>query len=238
MLLGCLAFLFVPALGNSLTMPPVVAKFDGECQGTPLHTSRQPEQLIQKVKKRQVWPHSQKLKGERTQSQKIPLGELTTAIRKNFGSKVRIVSDTQPFYLRGDFNGDGFTDIAVLINPEGSQHELKLHGVRYIEVDPSSAANGKELELESATFQYCLGVAIMHGTKEGWALAKPGVKYLFYECFTPFRLIPRSTRIRRRYRSVRESPPKLKGDAIHLYLERDAAAIVYWTGKTYRGYYQ
>ena len=180
----------------------------------------------------------QRLKGERTQSQKILLSELTTAIRKNFGSKVRIVSDTKPFHLLGDFNGDGFTDIAVLVNPEGAQQELKLNGVKYIDVEPSSTTNGKELELESATFQYCLGVAIMHGTKEGWGLAKPGAKYLFYECFIPFRLIPKSTRIRRRYRSVRETPPKLKGDAIYLYLERDAASIVYWTGKTYRGYYQ
>ena len=180
----------------------------------------------------------QRLKGERTQSQKILLRDLTTAIRKNFGSKLRIVSDTKPFYLLGDFNGDGFTDIAVLVNPEGAQQELKLNGVKYIDVEPSSTTNGKELELESATFQYCLGVAIMHGAKEGWGLAKPGAKYLFYECFIPFRLMPKSTRIRRRYRSVRETPPKLKGDAIYLYLERDAASIVYWTGKSYRGYYQ
>jgi len=180
----------------------------------------------------------QKARHASPKSRQISQSELIASITSNFGSKVRVVVDSQPNYLLGDFNGDGEKDIAVLISPEGAQQDLKNAGIKYIEVEPSSPVNGRELRLETAAFKYCYGVAIMHGKKEGPVLRNPDAKYLFYECFIPFRLIPRSTKIQRRYRSDKEPPPKLKGDAIYLYLERDAASIVYWTGKTYRGYYQ
>ena len=172
-----------------------------------------------------------------SKSQKISASELTASIKNNFGASVRVATESSPYYLVGDFNGDGFKDIAVLIYPKDAQADLEAAGVKYIEVDPSSPQNGHELNLKGATFNYCAGVAVMHGTKEG-VLQSPGAKHFFYECFTPFRLVPRATTIRNRYRSVKERPPKLKGDAFYLYLERDASSLVYWTGKTYRGYYQ
>lgn len=170
-------------------------------------------------------------------SQKISASELIASIKNNFGSSVRVATESSPYYLLGDFNGDGFKDIAVMIYPKDAQADLEAAGVKYIEVDPSSPQNGHELNLKGATFNYCAGVAIMHGTREG-VLQNPGAKYFFYECFIPFRLVSRATTIHNRYRSVKERPPKLKGDAIYLYLERDASALVYWTGRTYRGYYQ
>lgn len=171
------------------------------------------------------------------QSQKPTESEVTESIRKNFGSQVKVNTESPPYYLLGDFNGDGFRDIAVAVNPEGAQQEMKNAGVKYLDVDPSSETNGQELSVTDAEFKYCVGVAIMHGTAEGPVLEKPGAKYLFYECFVPFKLLPKSTKIRR-FRGEKQAPPKLKGDAIYLYLERDAASVVYWTGRTYRGYYQ
>ena len=171
------------------------------------------------------------------QSRKPSASEVTESITKNFGSQVKVITESPPYYLTGDFNGDGFRDIAVTVNPEGAQQEIKNAGVKYIDVDPSSETNGQELNVTDAEFKYCVGVAIMHGTADGPVLEKPGAKFLFYECFIPFKLIPRSTKLRR-FRGEKQPPPKLKGDAIYLYLERDAVAVIYWTGRTYRGYYQ
>jgi hypothetical protein len=151
---------------------------------------------------------------------------------------MEVVNDTQPFYLLGDFNGDSHDDIAVLVNPEKGKAELKQHNVKYIDIDPSSPTNGREQNPESARFQYCFGVAIIHGTAKGWRSANPTGKYLFYECFIPFRLVPKATKIRRYYKGYKEAPPRLRGDGIYLDLEREGKAIVYWTGKTYRGYGQ
>ena len=180
---------------------------------------------------------AQKANTARTKPKRVTLEEITYAITNGFGSKMRVVTDTQPFYLLGDFNGDGYSDLAVLVNPEEAKAELKQHGVRYVDVDPSSSNNGKESDPESATFQYCLGIALMHGGEREWSTPPPEGKYLFYECFIPFRLVPKATIIHR-YRGGRKRPPRLRGDGIYLYLERDAGSIVYWTGTTYRGYYQ
>ncbi len=169
---------------------------------------------------------------------KVSIDEITSAIRNDFGPSMEVVTDTQPFYLLGDFNGDSYPDIAVLVNPEESKGELKQHGVKYIDVDPSSPTNGQERDLESARFQYCLGLAVIHGTAKGWRAGNPSEKYIFYECFIPFRLVPKATKIHRYYKGYKEAPPRLKGDAIYLDLEREGKAIVYWTGKTYRGYGQ
>jgi len=76
------------------------------------------------------------------------------------------------------------------------------------------------------------------GTAKGWRSADPTGKYLFYECFIPFRLVPKATKIHRYYKGYKEAPPWLRGDAIYLDLEREGKEIVYWTGKTYRGYGQ
>ena len=168
----------------------------------------------------------------------IPIHEITSVVKSAFGQSMEVVTDTQPFYLLGDFNGDSHTDIAVLVNPEKSKAELKQNQVKYVDVDPSSPTNGLEQIPELARFQYCLGVAIIHGTAKGWRAADPTGKYLFYECFIPFRLVPKATKIRRYYKGYKEAPPRLSGDAIYLDLEREGKAIVYWTGKTYRGYGQ
>jgi hypothetical protein len=181
----------------------------------------------------------QKAKSSRVKAvAKIPIHEITSVIRDGFGPNMAVVKDTEPFYLLGDFNGDSYADIAVLVNPEKSRAELKQHDVKYIDVDPSSPTNGQKRDLESARFQYCFGVAVIHGTAKGWRAADPAGKFLFYECFIPFRLVPKATKIRRYYRGYKEAPPRLQGDAIYLDLEREGKAIVYWTGKTYRGYGQ
>jgi hypothetical protein len=149
----------------------------------------------------------------------VPLAQIQTAIE---------------FYLSGDFNGDGHSDIAVLVKPEEGKAELKKHGVSFVDINPYSATNGALLDPASMR-EYCLGTAIIHGTADGWKAAAPAAKYLFYDCFSSFRLFPKSERIRRG-RGSTGAPPVLPGDAIHQELASGATAVVYWNGKTYRGF--
>ena len=43
---------------------------------------------------------------------------------------MRIDIDKLPFFLTGDFNGDGNRDIAVLVNIEKGREELASHNVK------------------------------------------------------------------------------------------------------------
>jgi hypothetical protein len=144
---------------------------------------------------------------------------------------------SEPTYLLGDFNGDGHSDIAIMVIVEEGRDELQRHKVRYIDVDPYSRSNGSQLDPASSDGmgRNCLGVAVIHGTSEGWNTSSPAAKFIVYECFSAFRLIPKGQRIRRGSGS-RGPTPKPKGDAILLDLETGGTALVYWNGRTYRGF--
>src|SRR5882762_8171281 len=45
-------------------------------------------------------------------------------VRAGFGSAVEAVTVFSPFYLAGDFNGDGVGDIAVVVRVKGSRSTL------------------------------------------------------------------------------------------------------------------
>lgn len=167
----------------------------------------------------------------------VPLEQIETVVRNGFGSKVRVESHlgSEPFYLLGDFNGDGFSDIAVLVNIEEAKHALKDHGVKYVDTDPWSRRNGSQIDPMTHDIQNCLGIAIIHGTAVGWAAAEPAGKFMVYNCFSSFRRIRKGQRIPRGGGS-RGRTPVPKGDSIFLDLETGGTALVYWDGKTYRGF--
>ena len=165
----------------------------------------------------------------------VSLDQIQTTIRNGFGSKVKIESVDGRSYLLGDFNGDGFSDIAVLVNIEEAKGDLKDHGVRYVDADPWSSRNGSQIDPLTDDIQNCLGIAIIHGTAVGWGAAEPAGKFMVYNCFSSFRLIRKGQRIRRGGGSTGPTPIP-KGDSIFLDLESGATAIVYWHGKTYRGF--
>jgi hypothetical protein len=166
-----------------------------------------------------------------------PLEQIESAVRSGFGTKVKVESHLggEPFCLPGDFNGDGFSDIAVLVNIEEARSELKSYGVRYINIDPYSRQNGLQIDPLSHDSHNCLGIAIIHGTAAGWKAVDSAGKFMVYECFSSFHLIRKGQRIRRGGGSGGRTPVP-KGDSILLDLETGGTALVYWNGKTYRGF--
>jgi hypothetical protein len=106
-----------------------------------------------------------------------------------------------------------------------------------LDVDPYSQSNGSERNPASDMEQNCLGVAIIHGAERGWDTPAPLAKYLFYECFSDFRIVRKGQKIFRGSGSQGPTPVP-KGDSIHLELEIGGTALIYWSGKTYRGFGQ
>lgn len=163
--------------------------------------------------------------------------ELTFLVQHEISSKAKpaLGMISEPVYVLNDFNGDGFLDVAVVVSMEQGRDELKNHGVRYLDVDPFSKTNGRELEQTEKMGQNCLGLAILHGSSKQWDLRAVSDKFIIYDCFSSIRRVPKGVPIRRGRRST-GPPPRLKGDAILLDLESGAQSLIYWDGKTYRGF--
>ena len=176
--------------------------------------------------------------GEQTQSQGLKPEEVTDLVQRQVGSKTKpalgVISE--PTYVISDFNGDGFSDVAIVVIVEG-RDELKSRGVRYIDINPFSRTNGRELDPteREKNSQNCLGVAFLHGSSKGLDLHSITDKFIIYDCFSSIRRVPKGVPIRRGRRST-GPPPQPKGDSILLDLESGAQTLVYWNGKTYRGF--
>ena len=179
------------------------------------------------------------LMGEQSQSQSFKPDELTDLVQRQVGSKTKpaLGMISEPTYVISDFNGDGFSDVAVVVIVEQGRDELKSHGVRYIDIDPFSRTNGRELDPTDPDkmSQNCLGVAFLHGSSKGLDPHSITDKFIIYDCFSSIRRVPKGVPIRRGRKST-GPPPQPKGDSILLDLESGAQSLVYWNGKTYRGF--
>lgn len=163
--------------------------------------------------------------------------ELSDLVRQQVSSKVKpaVGVISEPVYVLSDFNGDGFKDVAVVVVVEEGRDQLKNHGVRYLDVDPFSKTNGRELEPTEKMGHNCLGLVFLHGSAKDWDPRAISDKFFIYDCFSSIRQVPKGVPIRRG-RTSAGPPPRLKGDAIVLDLESGAQTLVYWDGKTYRGF--
>jgi hypothetical protein len=173
------------------------------------------------------------------QSQSLKPEELSNLVQRQVGSKIKpalgVISE--PTYVISDFNGDGLSDVAIVVIVEQGRDELKRRGVRYIDINPFSRTNGAELDPSDndKMSQNCLGIAFLHGSSKELDPQSISDKFIIYDCFSSIRRVPKGVPIRRGRRST-GPPPQPKGDSILLDLESGAQALVYWNGKTYRGF--
>lgn len=164
-------------------------------------------------------------------------------IRDNFGPNLPIVGGAKPMVLKGDFNGDGIGDIAVLVQAKGKRGEL-LPGVEIIQtsegarpLEPTTVMNGQH------------SLALILGNATGWQTPKTTGKYLIYAFgwigwagpqTGDLIVLPKTAkRDKQGYATISPEnyvsmPRDNKGDVIVVPTEAGINTILYWNGKTYR----
>ena len=162
---------------------------------------------------------------------------ILSVVNQALGSSAQVEAGDAPYYLLGDFNGDGNQDLAVLVRVESGREELKARHVKYIDTDPFSERNGSELNPLTDMRPYCLGILVLHGASQSWHDKFINPPYIFNDCFSQFRVVKRQDRVQRGAESKGKTPV-LRGDAIQLDLETGGQTLVYWDDETYRGFGQ
>jgi hypothetical protein len=180
------------------------------------------------------------------QTKTTQVAAVTEALQTSFGSAVNAAKSFQPFYLTGDFNGDGRQDILIVTWIKGGQNEL-APGIRLI--NPFDYGEGRVVLPSNPAAKPMLALAIIHGDQTGWKTARPSGKFLLVG-ESPILILATdralsihpqdrvklmevmSRRAKRRRGSI--WPPRAaKGDSILLPTEA-TDSILYWNGKTYR----
>jgi len=167
------------------------------------------------------------------QKPKLSITQVRDLVHRELGSKVIVDDLSGREYSQGDFNGDGFADLAVNVIVDDAKDELQRHGVRYVDANAWGKTNGRQGV--TPEWRHCAAAVFLHGSAKKWDPSSITQKFVIYECFSGFRFIPHGQRIRRGNGSVGPTP-KPKGDSILLDLESGATALIYWNGRTYRGF--
>jgi len=169
---------------------------------------------------------------------------VTEALRASFGASLEAVTGFNPFYLTGDFNGDGAQDILIVVRVKGRRSELppdvKVLNPFYRTREPAFPTD--------PAAKPTLAFAIIHGTNADLKTPQPAGKFLLLG-ESPILILENdratsghsedakglmeivSKRGKRRVAS--RPPPAAKGDSILLGTEA-TESILYWNGKTYR----
>ncbi|MBI4854744.1 MAG: hypothetical protein HY819_23350 [Acidobacteria bacterium] len=124
-----------------------------------------------------------------------------------------------------------------MVIPNKAKGQIADYKVKYVDINGYDlSTNGKQIDPVIDIEGSCLGVAIAHGGVGGWK-NRTTEKYMFYRCFSSFKFVSKRKKVRRGTGSY-GSTPKPKGDYIFLELETGGTQIVYWDGKTYKGFRQ
>ncbi len=169
----------------------------------------------------------------------------TEVLKTSFGAAVEAVSGFKPFYLTGDFNGDGAQDIAIVVRIKGRRSELPPDVRLLNPFDSGARANFPAEPAAKPT----LAFAIIHGTNNaGWKTSQPAGKFLLLgespilileydrsagSAADAKNLMEILSKRGKRRRGTNWPPTAAKGDSILLETEA-TESILYWNGKTYR----
>jgi hypothetical protein len=168
---------------------------------------------------------------------------VTEALKASFGSALEAVTAFNPFYLTGDFNGDGAQDIVIVARIKGRRGDLPPD-VKVL--NPFYRVAGPAYPTDPAA-KPTLAFAIIHGTKAGWKNAPMAEKFLLVG-ESPILIMENDRATGRpedaknlmeiksklgKRRGATWPPAAARGDSI--ILETEAInSILYWNGKTYR----
>src|SRR5882724_7689592 len=175
-----------------------------------------------------------------TQSNPSQAITVTGAVQGNFGSAVEASTAFQPFYVTGDFNGDGVQDIAVVVRIKERRSTLPKD-VRLM--NPFQFEKTIEFPANPAT-KNKLALVIIHG----WKNPKPSGKFLLigdssilildYQRVTSDQPADRRNLIglmskHGKRRKGETFPRGAKGDVILLGNQVGDNSPLYWNGRTY-----
>lgn len=162
--------------------------------------------------------------------------QIEAAVRRAFGPGVEMMWEFRPYSLTGDFNGDRFSDLAVMVRVRAPSGRL-AKGVTIL--------NPWDIRRTAAGGSSGLALAIIHGGRKGWSGA-PLRRYLLtdrdffatpiWQSSAPKDLIGLVRKPRATQQGRRLLPRPAKGDAIRVATEAGINTLLYWDGKTYRLY--
>jgi hypothetical protein len=182
----------------------------------------------------------------KAQNKTAPLSAATISdsLKKSFGSAVEATTAFKPYYLRGDFNGDGAQDIVIVVRINGSRSDLAADVKIY-----NPFERPKAIYPENPATNPTLALALIHGSRPGWQTPPALEKFLLFGQ-TPILILNHSravsseaadknglmellTKRSTKYRGDGWPPATAKGDSIVLGTEA-TDSILYWNGKAYR----
>ena len=187
---------------------------------------------------------SAKATGQSTGSQARPsTAAVVGALKKSFGSALEAANKFKPFYLTGDFNGDGSQDILIVAHLKGQRSELESDVKIY-----NPFERPKAIYPADPSANPTLALAIIHGSAPGWQTPPALEKFLLFGSspvliLNHSRLISTETQAKQDLMELKKKsakrrgddwpPPAAKGDSIVLGTEA-TDSILYWNGKNYR----